>query len=86
MRGPRWQQGDGACDGGSPCSKEAGRVVPLRPVSATVERGADRTEGATAAANYLAFTGTIADDHKISDVGYSPSKARAGPPSPSLQR
>jgi hypothetical protein len=68
-------------DGGSPFSKEEGRAIPLRPVPATVEWGADRTDGA-AAANRRAFTGTIVGDHKISGVGYSPSKAPAGPSSP----
>jgi hypothetical protein len=51
------------------------------PVPTTVKRGTDRTEGAAAAANRHAFTASIAGDHKISGVGYSPSKAQAGPSS-----
>jgi hypothetical protein len=44
--------------------------------------GRIRTEGATAGANCHAFTETIADDHKIFGIGYSPSKVRACPSSP----
>jgi hypothetical protein len=51
------------------CSKEAGRAVPLCPLPATVEQGADQTDGTAAAvANHRAFTG----DPKISGIGYPP--------------